>query len=355
MVISPRGNENADLRVSSLISPNVACWNFDRLHQLFLPFECDRIASIPLSSRLPGDSICWDLERSGQYTVKSAYKTIFNDNWKGDEEATSVAAHTIWKKIWQIQALPRVKVFAWRACQNALPTRRNISYRIKDYDSECCICERDFESTLHALRDCKLARDVWRKSRFAHVALSRTSSIVDWWEGCLAEFDEFDAASIITLCWAIWGARNSWIMEGVAPVPEDVVSYAKKTSSEVGDALIKKNTKAAGMALPASWSPPSPSYYKVNVDAGFIDGLGSGLGVVVRDENGGVLVCGAAQSQDRWDTATAEAKAVMFGLQLAKDAGMDKLVVEGDCLQVIQALKNRSAGASSFSLIIEDI
>uniref|UniRef100_A0A803MMS6 Sulfotransferase n=1 Tax=Chenopodium quinoa TaxID=63459 RepID=A0A803MMS6_CHEQI len=201
------GDFSADMRVSELFLPGSACWNFDKVQQVFLPFEYDRIVSIPLSSR-------------------------------SEETATSAHAHSIWKRIWQLQALPRVKVFAWRACQNALPTRRNISFRIKGYDLECCICERDFETTIHALRDCKLARDVCKNSRFAHVAFSRTSNVVDWWDGCLGEFDDDDAASIITLCWAIWGARNSWIMEGVVPIQRMLLAMRRRLTANGDDHVL---------------------------------------------------------------------------------------------------------------------
>ena len=47
--------------------------------------------------------------------------------------------------------------------------------------------------------------------------------------------------------------------------------------------------------------------------------------------------------------------AIRWGLVLAKSDGIRKVVMEGDNLDVINALKSREARASIFHLIIEDI
>lgn len=35
----------------------------------------------------------------------------------------------VWKKIWEIQAVPRVRVFIWRVCSDAMPTKVNLMRR----------------------------------------------------------------------------------------------------------------------------------------------------------------------------------------------------------------------------------
>ncbi|XP_021745647.1 uncharacterized protein LOC110711544 [Chenopodium quinoa] len=49
----------------------------------------DRILSIPIRGRLPIDRLCWDIEKNGEYSVKSAYRALFDDDWKSEEEASS--------------------------------------------------------------------------------------------------------------------------------------------------------------------------------------------------------------------------------------------------------------------------
>lgn len=60
-----------------LIDPIRKCWNKELVTQIFLPFEVDRVLSIPISSRLPEDTLCWDLEKDGCYSVRSAYKALW--------------------------------------------------------------------------------------------------------------------------------------------------------------------------------------------------------------------------------------------------------------------------------------
>ncbi|XP_021753633.1 uncharacterized protein LOC110719026 [Chenopodium quinoa] len=231
-VISPRGNSDPEMKVCDLIDEENACWKVDLLTQLFPPFEVDRVINIPISSRLPSDSLCWDLEKKGDFSVKSAY-------------------------------------------------------------------------------------------------------------------------------WAIWGARNSRVMEGEVRSAVEVVKYAQKTIGEVSDARDKKaegwSVAAGGGELPVVWSKPAVGFLKVNVDNGFVGELACGLGAVVRDEVGIVVAVGVQQIKASWEVRIAEAKAIEWGLRVAAGLGVRDLVVESDCLQVIQALKNKTADLSELSLIIDDI
>uniref|UniRef100_A0A803MZ54 RNase H type-1 domain-containing protein n=1 Tax=Chenopodium quinoa TaxID=63459 RepID=A0A803MZ54_CHEQI len=53
-----------------------------------------------------------------------------------------------------------------------------------------------------------------------------------------------------------------------------------------------------------------------------------GCRVVRWDSVGYVLCCGVAQGPEKWDTKVAEANEILWGLKLALDEGIDKLVVE---------------------------
>nr|POE81986.1 hypothetical protein CFP56_61612 [Quercus suber] len=54
-IISPRGSFSLNSRVNNLIDAEQKCWNLNLLNRVFLPFEAEEIASIPLSIRLPDD------------------------------------------------------------------------------------------------------------------------------------------------------------------------------------------------------------------------------------------------------------------------------------------------------------
>lgn len=53
--------------------------------------------SIPLSSHLPEDIMCWDLEKDGIYSIRSTYKALVGDVWSANEEAPS-GANALWQQ-----------------------------------------------------------------------------------------------------------------------------------------------------------------------------------------------------------------------------------------------------------------
>lgn len=138
-IISPRGEANEAIEVGALINPITKMWNEELLSTLFLPFEVERILNIPISHRMPEDCLCWDLEKNGMYSVRSAYRALASDVWRSMEEAPS-SVMDVWKVIWSATVLPRVKLFAWRACLDALPTKVGLYRRVPAISALCGVC-----------------------------------------------------------------------------------------------------------------------------------------------------------------------------------------------------------------------
>ncbi|XP_057250760.1 uncharacterized protein LOC130591453 [Beta vulgaris subsp. vulgaris] len=265
-IISPRGNSNPNTMVGDLIHPIYKNWNRSLLSQLFLPFEVERVMSIPISSRLPEDVMCWDLEKDGVYS-----------------------------EVW----------------------------RLSDFD----------------IRE----RDVGRY-------------VGDWWEGCFEKSEGEAMCELVTLSWALWGARCKMLMEGEGGYPMATWQYAQKICKEALEISQTRHKGGAAAAPHATeWAKPSAGTVKLNIDAGQIGVGGCGLGAVFRDEKGDVLAAGAFQFEVAWEPRVAEAKAIYHGLKLAKELGYRHLEVESDSLLAIQALRKGRGGSSEFHLIIDDI
>ncbi|XP_074306450.1 uncharacterized protein LOC141641697 [Silene latifolia] len=103
------------------------------------------------------------------------------------------------------------------------------------------------------------------------------------------------------------------------------------------------------------WERPREGWCKVNVDAGILCGQGSGMGVVCRDAGGCVKWSVALQQLTEREPKILEAEAVLLGLSEARRHGIARVVIESDCLNVIQDLKKRSTGRSDIFLIYDDI
>ena len=60
--------------VSSLVDVERRGWDMGKVKNMFFPNEAELILSIPISARLPEDSLIWAWTSNGRLTVKSAYK-----------------------------------------------------------------------------------------------------------------------------------------------------------------------------------------------------------------------------------------------------------------------------------------
>lgn len=123
-----------------------------------------------------------------------------------------------------------------------------------------------------------------------------------------------------------------------------VLAYARMVEKEVREAASGEELQASRLAAghPTTWSKPSIGWCKINVDAGLLGECESGQGLVCRDEDRLVKRCAVLQHGVCWDVCIAEAKTVLAGVKWGGGGvtnGVSKLVVESDCLDVIQALK----------------
>lgn len=65
------------------------------------------------------------------------------------------------------------KIFLWKACDNALPTKVRLFQKKIAEDSVCPICKQEADNTTHILWSCEpAAKDVWvEKESFTEMEL----------------------------------------------------------------------------------------------------------------------------------------------------------------------------------------
>ena len=82
--------------------------------------------------------------------------------------------------MWDLKLPAKVRIFAWRACVNGLPTCLNMVTRGFDIDATCPLYGKDGESTKHALLYCKKVCDVWWFWQTCPInLLAETSDVMD--------------------------------------------------------------------------------------------------------------------------------------------------------------------------------
>ncbi|KAE8787283.1 Alanyl-tRNA synthetase [Hordeum vulgare] len=165
--MTPSRSGNVQLNwVSELIDPNTGLWKIDVVHHTFSSAEADAILNIPLRSDGGEDVLAWAPEKSGIYSVKSAYRSLMIQNeQKALEEGTAIETLAIeqhmWSRLWKLKVIPNIRVFWWRVMRGILPVESLLKYRHISNDSACKLCLDPDETLMHALLDCAHAMKFW--------------------------------------------------------------------------------------------------------------------------------------------------------------------------------------------------
>ena len=105
-----------------------------------------------------------------------------------------------------------------------------------------------------------------------------------------------------------------------------------------------------------TWSPPPSNSFKINYDGVvFIEVKKSRIGVIIRNDQGLVIVTIAQQLPQAYQATKIEVMATVLALKFGLEVGVDQAIVEGDSEIVVQALGNRSSGLASHNLLIKDV
>ena len=110
---------------------------------------CDRLAHTHLNHEAM-DSVIWAWEKSGEYSVRSAYQARFMGR-----EIIPTADFT-----WKSRAPLRCHFFAWIALQNRCWTSDRLARRGLDHQEACPFCDQHEESIDHILLHCVFACQV---------------------------------------------------------------------------------------------------------------------------------------------------------------------------------------------------
>ena len=104
------------------------------------------------------------------------------------------------------------------------------------------------------------------------------------------------------------------------------------------------------------WKPSDPERYKVNVDSAvFKHRKKAGIGVVIRDETGKVIVALSKIVNAPLGTVEVEAKAMEDRVSFARDVGIREVVFESDSLIICKALQGDGGAPSSIQNVLKGI
>jgi hypothetical protein len=133
-------------------------WQADRVHEFFHAHDAQQIMNIRLPSKLGEDFMAWFYEKTGVFSVRSAYRLagrIMEEENGGWQSSSLNQDHRpIWKNFWNMPIPHKILVFGWKVINNGLATQDNKCHRNIVVSDQCVICGKKTESGTHALVQC---------------------------------------------------------------------------------------------------------------------------------------------------------------------------------------------------------
>ncbi|XP_071674396.1 uncharacterized protein [Lolium perenne] len=136
-------------------------------------------------------------------------------------------------------------------------------------------------------------------------------------------------------------------------VKGETVSEPFKTAFAIQ--AITANYVSASSANPIerehTWKKPAKGEYKLNIDASFRENGRGSSGAVLRNDRGEAIAGYAGPLNHVFNAATAEALALLKGLEFLEQLGVSSVNIESDSLELIQACKSEIEIWSPYTVI----
>lgn len=123
------------------------------LEDLFNQRDQSCIYNVQIVGESEADTLYWNEDISGEYTVRSAYRLLRLQK----ETSFTAESRDLWKLIWRIKAPLKVLNHIWRASSQCLPRRTNLQAKRVPVPVLCPMCNGEEETTIHVLVSCPFA------------------------------------------------------------------------------------------------------------------------------------------------------------------------------------------------------
>lgn len=222
----------------------------------------------------------------------------------------------------------------------------------------CPVCNANEESVMHILVQCPLAHQCWG-SVLISIQVIATDSFSDWMDQVFQQTSQFRRAEILTLCWALWKARNDLVWRQKQSQVNGITAIAMEylgswINAQVCSSIARFRNHNQGDGA-ATWVNPQEYTFKVTVDAAtFAENNVFGVGMVARNHSGELVSARSICFNSATSPEMAEAVAMKEALSWIKKEKWTTVTIESDCLVVVQAVRSQAPMISPFGIIIED-
>jgi len=163
--------------------------------------------------RKQDDCWAWLHEKSGLFTVRSAYKMLIKtkktreDYFESKANCSDIERNQKeWNRLWSMKLPSKIKVFCWRLALNSIPTASMLKSGNLEKTSECKICGAEKDIWDHSLLYCTMPRCVWALVDEDLTDLLATLHIIDpkhWVLFMCCNIPQVEEKQILATSWAI--------------------------------------------------------------------------------------------------------------------------------------------------------
>lgn len=294
---------DANLMAASLIDRDTRRWNTQALQEIFVLGDIELILRRqPVINR--GDFYSWKFNRSGNFTVKSAYWLACDVKTKKKQPEAHMlpSVNPLKEEVWKVLTVPKIKIFLWKTLNDALPVALSILKRGMKVDDRCQLYGDVEEDINHVLFTCHIARQVWAVAEIPSPRLGfNETSVFENLNFLLGVKKLRSGSADKRRAWPwvvlnLWKSRNKFLFEGRKWLAEEIVEKAKKEADEwflaqvVEKEIHQKQPKDLKL-VKQRWKPPPEEWLMCNIAYDW-DKRSKSLGVawVVRNHRG-VVIC----------------------------------------------------------------
>ena len=179
----------SELKVANLLQVNAKQWNTAFINYVFDSNMAEQIYKTPLLPSVRQDTATWRFEKNGNYSVRSAYRDIINN----DPDLNQHRVTGCWNSIWNLKLPPKVKNFMWRACRNCLPTSVKLHSRGVQCPTNCAVCAGPNEDISYLFFEFGTSISCWQRTGLWNAILQIVQPSASCVENVFSILQQFDS------------------------------------------------------------------------------------------------------------------------------------------------------------------
>ncbi|XP_041025337.1 uncharacterized protein LOC121265716 [Juglans microcarpa x Juglans regia] len=184
--------------------------------------------------------------------VKSAYKLLssLQRDTRSCEPSTAQEQKKMLSGLWKLQILNKVKIFAWRACQNGLPIKSNLKKRQVALEDNCVFCGTEEEDIIHAIYQCRTIRQCWIDLGLGLQLEARYIDFVEFVTIAQKNGSKEEVEKFLVIAWGFWYRSNKKMFDDSEVHPIAAVHQTLALWSDL------KQLKGIGKKSNGRWIAP---------------------------------------------------------------------------------------------------